>query len=107
MLIKRGDTMDLQAILSAITQVGFPIVMVIGLCWFVYKIYENTTKENASNMEKVQARCLAREEKLYSQLEKAQQINGEAIATIAHYAEKLDVIKDDVEIIKQKVLSDN
>ena len=43
----------LGTILQAITQVGFPIVMVIGLCWFVYKIYDNTTKENKANMEAV------------------------------------------------------
>ena len=90
--------------LAAITQVGFPIVMVIGLCWFVYHIYQNTTKENAANMEAVQARCAAREDKLYSYLEKAQEINGQAIATLARYDEKLDLIQEDLEIIKEKVL---
>lgn len=96
--------MDLQLILNSITQVGFPIIMVIGLCWFVYKIYENTTLENKLNMEQVQNRCAEREEKLYNYLEKAQAINSQAIATIARYDEKLNVIQEDLEVIKEKVL---
>lgn len=96
----------MEQILAAITQVGFPIVMVIGLCWFVYKIYENTTAENKANMEAVQARCKEREEKLYTYLEKAQEINGQAIATLQRYDAKLDTIQNDLDIIKEKVLND-
>lgn len=96
----------MEQILAAITQVGFPIVMVIGLCWFVYKIYENTTAENKANMEAVQARCKEREEKLYTYLEKAQEINGQAIATLQRYDAKLETIQNDLDIIKGKVLSE-
>lgn len=96
--------MEIQLILEAITQVGFPIAMVIGLCWFVYKIYQNTTQENKDNMAAVQERCKDREEKLYSYLEKAQEINGQAIATLAKYDAKLDTIQSDLDIIKEKVL---
>lgn len=94
----------MEAIVSAITQVGFPIVMVIGLCWFVYNIYQNTTQENRENMAAVQERCKEREEKLYSYLDKAQEINGQAIATLARYDAKLDTIQNDLEVIKDKVL---
>ena len=94
----------MEQVLAAITQVGFPIVMVIGLCWFVYKIYQNTTEENKMNMAAVQERCKEREEKLYAYLEKAQEINGQAIATLARYDEKLDIIQEDLEVIKEKVL---
>lgn len=94
----------MEQVLTAITQVGFPIVMVIGLCWFVYKIYQNTTEENKRNMAAVQERCKEREEKLYAYLEKAQEINGQAIATLARYDEKLDIIQEDLEVIKEKVL---
>lgn len=97
----------MEQILAAITQVGFPIVMVIGLCWFVYRIYQNTTEENKINMEMVQARCKEREDKLYNYLEKAQEINNQAIATLARYDEKLDIIQFDLELIKDKVLGDN
>lgn len=92
-------------IIAAITEVGFPIAMVIGLCWFVYKIYQNTTQENKDNMAQVQARCKEREEKLYTYLEKAQEINGQAIATLQRYDAKLDSIQEDLEVIKDKVLN--
>lgn len=94
----------LQAIIQAIPTVGFPILCAILMGWFIYKIYTDTTKENAANMEMVQARCAEREEKLYQQLEKAQQINGQAIATITLYAERLEVIQADVKEIKEKLL---
>ena len=94
----------MEAILQAITTVGFPIVCAIVMGLFIYKIYVNTTAENAANMEKVQARCAEREEKLYQQLEKAQEINGQAIATITLYAERLEVIQADVKEIKEKLL---
>lgn len=93
----------MDTILSAITTVGFPIVCAIVMGWFIYKIYTNSTEQNKANMEQVQARCAEREEKLYEQIGKAQEINGQAIATISHYAEKLDVIHDDIKEIKAKL----
>lgn len=94
----------MEAILSAVSTVGFPIACAIVMGWFIYKIYTNTTEQNKANMEQVQARCAEREEKLYKQIEKNQEINGQAIATISHYAEKLDTIHDDVKEIKSIIL---
>ena len=94
----------MEAILSAVSTVGFPIACAIVMGWFIYKIYNNTTEQNKANMEQVQARCAEREEKLYQQIEKNQEINGQAIATISHYAEKLDTIHDDVKEIKSIIL---
>lgn len=99
--------MTLEAILAAITQVGFPIVCVVVMGWFIYKIYQNTTEQNISNMAQVQERCRVREEKLYSYLDKAQEINNQAIATLARYDEKLNVIQEDLEVIKEKVLGND
>lgn len=93
----------LEQALAAITQVGFPIVCAGVMGWFIYKIYTNSTEQNKANMEQVQARCAEREEKLYQQIERNQEINGQAIATISHYAEKLDVIHDDIKEIKAKL----
>ena len=94
----------MDAILSAITTVGFPIFCALGMGWFIYQIYQNTTRQNEANMEKVQTRCAEREEKLYQQIQKAQEINGQAIATITLYAERLDVIQADVKEIKEKLV---
>lgn len=94
----------MDAILSAITTVGFPIVCALVMGWFIYKIYTNSTEQNKETMEKMQARCAEREEKLYQQIERAQQINGEAIATITLYAERLEIIQADVKEIKEKLV---
>lgn len=88
---------------NVISTLGFPIACVIALAAFIFHIYKQTTKENIANMEKVQARCKEREDKLYAELAKSQEVNSKAIATIAHYAEKLDVIQKDISDIKTDI----
>lgn len=88
---------------NVISTLGFPIACVIALAAFIFHIYKQTTKENAANMEKVQARCKEREDKLYTELAKSQEVNSKAIETIAHYAEKLDVIQKDISEIKTDI----
>ena len=87
-------------LVELIPTIGFPIVCVIALGAFVFHIYKQTTKENAENMEKVQERCKEREEKLYQEIKENREINAQAIATITLYAEKLEVIQDDIKEIK-------
>ena len=93
----------MDAILSAVSTVGFPIACAVVMGWFIYKIYNNSTEQNKANMEQVQARCAEREEKLYEQINRAQEINGQAIATITLYAERLDTIQADVKEIKERL----
>lgn len=95
--------MELATIAELIPTLGFPIVCVLGLGWFIYKIYTDTTKANAENMEKVQARCQEREDKLYAQLEKQNEINGSFATIIAQYEVKLEAIREDVSEIKTDV----
>lgn len=95
--------MEAAAIIELIPTLGFPIVACIAMGWFIYLIFKKTTADNAANMEKVQARCAEREEKLYQQIEKNQEINGQAIATITLYAERLDTIQKDVSDIKTDI----
>ena len=87
-------------IMEIITTVGFPIFCVLAMGFFIFHIYKTTTKNNKENMEAVQARCKEREEKLYTELALNREINGKAIETIAHYAEKLDTIQQDIRDIK-------
>lgn len=54
-------------------------------------------------MEKVQARCKEREDKLNEIIKENQKINAEAIATITLYAEKLNIIQEDISEIKTDV----
>lgn len=90
----------LAAIAELIPTLGFPIVICLVLGWFIYKIYKDTTNQNKENMEAVQARCKEREEKLYEEIKQNREVNAKAIETIAHYAEKLDCIQQDIKDIK-------
>ena len=78
----------MEVFVNIVSTVGFPIACVIGLGWFIYKIYNDTTK---------------REDKLYDELANCRAVNEKAIDTIAHYAEKLDVIQSDINDIKTDI----
>ena len=88
---------------EVISTVGFPIACAIAMAAFIFHIYKQTTKENAQNMEMVQARCKEREEKLYNELAECRKVNSRAIETIAHYAEKIDIIQKDISDIKTDI----
>lgn len=95
--------MDFTQIVSLIGTVGFPIVACLVMGWFIWKIYKNQNESNAKLMEDVQARCTAREERLNEQITKSQEVNAQAIATIALYSERLGVVERDVKEIKEDV----
>ena len=95
--------MDVTTLTQLVTTLGFPIVAVIAMAWFIYQIYVKTTEDNAANMEKVQNRCAEREDKLYQEIKENRDINAKAIETIAKYAEKLEVIQTDVNEIKTDI----
>ena len=96
--------MDMTQIVGLIGTLGFPIVACLVMGWFIFKIYKNTTEENARNMEAVQNRCLEREERLNEQIAKCQEVNAQAIATIAVYTERLGIVEQDVRDIKTTLL---
>lgn len=77
--------MDVKTISSLISSVGFPIVCVIGMGFFIWQLYKQSVE---------------RENKLYTINDECREINAKAIDTIATYAEKLDNIQQDVKEIK-------
>lgn len=95
--------MDAGTITSLISSLGFPIVCVIALGYFSFYMVKETNRISAESMEKLQERCAARENKLYEEIKENRKVNAKAIETIAHYAEKLDIIQDDVNEIKNDV----
>ena len=95
--------MDANTISQLITSLGFPIVCVIALGYFSFYMVKKSNEQNAYNMEKLQERCIARENKLYEEIKENRIVNTKAIETIAHYAEKLDSIQDDVSEIKTDI----
>lgn len=83
---------------------GLPVAIIVALGFFIYKIYTDTTKNNKETITQMQQKCQAREEKLYDEISKNREVISQAIATISKYAEKLDVIQNDVNEIKTDVI---
>lgn len=96
--------MELLAYLVEIfPTIGFPIICCGVLAWFIYKFYVDSQKQNQENMEKVQARCQEREDKLYHFIEEQSETNAKFAEIIAQYEIKLDDIKADVKVIKSDI----
>lgn len=78
----------LTMLLELIPSVGFPITCVVGLAFFIYKIYQKSED---------------REDKLNDRLDEAQKINRDAIATIGKYADSINIIEVDIKEIKTDI----
>lgn len=60
----------MEALINAIPSLGFPIVCVICLAWFIYTAWNKLEDKNTKQMENMATRCQAREDKLYEQIDK-------------------------------------
>jgi hypothetical protein len=81
--------MELSAIVELITTLGFPIVCVIALAIFIWKIYNQS---------------VAREEKLMTEITENRLVNQQAVETIAKFAERFNHIEEDISGIKNDVI---
>jgi predicted negative regulator of RcsB-dependent stress response len=84
--------MDANTISQLITTLGFPIVLVGVLVWFIWQIYNDQKKSNE-----------AREDKLYEVVANAQAQNVELSNTNARFVGILETYKTDLEEIKHDV----
>ena len=91
--------MDVGTIQTLISTLGFPIVCVIALGFFIWKIWN-----------KAEARNEKREEKLYEVIAKAQaqneqlsETNAQFVAVLSTYKSDLESIKNDVTEIKERI----
>lgn len=91
--------MDVNTIQTAISTLGFPIVCVLFLGWFIWKIWMSQQDQNKE-----------REDKLYEYIGKAQAVNeqltktnSEFVEVLHSYKSDLDTIKNDVTEIKQNM----
>lgn len=91
--------MDAQTIQSIISTLGFPIVCTIGLGVFVFKIWKAQREDNNKQLEQMSERCLAREERLYAQMDKYNQILGDAVETLTKIDTRISVLE---EIVSKK-----
>ncbi len=81
--------MDMTIVGELIATLGFPIVCVIGLGFFVYKIWQQS---------------VVREEKLMNEIAENREVNSKAIDTISQFAEKLTNVENDIADIKIEVV---
>lgn len=81
--------MDIKLILEMIGMFGFPITACLILGAFIFKIYKKSEE---------------REVELRKEINKSQEINQEAIKTLALYAERIGVIETDVKEIKEDIM---
>lgn len=77
--------MTIELITSLISTLGLPIVLILVMGWFIFKLWKQSAE---------------REKKLYEELAKYREVNEQAIATLTLYAERLDVIEGDIKEIK-------
>lgn len=85
--------MDITVIEHLITALGFPIVCVIGLAFFIWRIWQKSNEQNEK-----------REEKLYVIIDKAQAQNERLNQTNAEFVAVLDSYKKDIQEIKTDVI---
>lgn len=84
--------MDATSIQTLIGTLGFPIVCVIFLGWFIFKIWMGQQETNTK-----------REDKLYEFIGKAQQVNEQLSNTNAEFVDVLNTYKRDLDSIKEDV----
>lgn len=90
--VQKGGYMDVGTIQTLISTLGFPIVCVLFLGWFIWKIW---TKQQDQNEK--------REDKLYSVVADAQATNEKLVKTNAEFVEVLHSYKSDLDDIKNDV----
>lgn len=81
--------MEITTVLELISTLGFPIAACLLMGWFIYKIYKASER---------------REELLRGEIRENQETNKKAIETIAKYADRLDLIQNDIQVIKDDIV---
>jgi chromosome segregation ATPase len=81
--------MENATVVEMISSLGFPIVICLALCYFIYKLWEQS---------------VAREEKLMAEITENRLVNEKAVETIAKFAERFTHIEEDVTEIKNDVV---
>ena len=78
----------LAFLVESIPTLGFPIVCVVGMGMFIWKMYKASE---------------TREEKLMKEITETHKVNAQAIETITKYADSIETIKSDIGEIKTDI----
>ena len=84
--------MDIAMIGDLISNFGFPIVLVLAMGLFIWKMYQQP---------------VTREDKLMNEIAECRVVNEKAIETLSIYAERIGVIEADVKEIKSIIIKDD
>lgn len=91
--------MDVGTIQTAISTLGFPIVIAGALMWFIWKLWDKTQEQNDKREEKLYG-VIATSQKQNEELSKT---NASFVAVLSTYKKDLEEIKTDVADIKQQL----
>lgn len=81
--------MDIATITSLIGTLGFPIALVIVLCWFIWRIYKSSE---------------VREQELRQELKENRETNAKFADIISKCSVEITEIKTDIKDIKEDII---
>lgn len=79
----------MEAFVSLISTVGFPIAVAVALGWFIFQIYKRSEQ---------------REDELRAEITKNQEINAKFADIISKYSVEITEIKTDIKDIKEDII---
>ena len=83
----------MEEILTAISTVGFPIVAVIGLAFFIYKVWVKSQESMQNQIQSAAELNRIREEKLYEQIDKFNSTLSDFNCTLISIDKRLELIE--------------
>ena len=83
----------MEEVLTAISTVGFPIVAVIGLAFFIYKVWIKSQESMQNQIQSAAELNRIREEKLYEQIDKFNSTLSDFNCTLISIDKRLELIE--------------
>ena len=83
----------MEEVLTAISTVGFPIVAVIGLAFFIYKVWVKSQESMQNQIQSAAELNRIREEKLYEQIDKFNSTLSDFNCTLIYIDKRLELIE--------------
>ena len=83
----------MEEVLTAISTVGFPIVAVIGLAFFIYKVWVKSQESMQNQLQSAAELNRIREEKLYEQIDKFNSTLSDFNCTLISIDKRLELIE--------------
>lgn len=83
----------MEEVLTAISTVGFPIVAVIGLAFFIYKVWVKSQESMQNQIQSAAELNRIREEKLYEQIDKFNATLSDFNCTLISIDKRLELIE--------------